>query len=80
MERWWNEGGVDMDNLTEVECGTLILALIKCHILGNAVDAELPVSLNKKNFGFPKMTEDEVNELVVKLDGLGKIAWLREGR
>jgi hypothetical protein len=66
--------------LTEKEINTLMLAIIKCNILQTIIDAGLPVTLNRGNFGFPDLTDEEVMATLSKLHALSHIAWLKETR
>jgi len=65
-------------NLTEEECGTAFLAIIKCCLIRDWLKAGLTVTLNKKNFGFPETDINDELVLLGKLDKLAKIAYLRE--
>lgn len=66
--------------LTEKDCSTLMLALVKVRILYNAAKAGLDVKITPKNFGFPEMTDEEEWELVQKLYANSQIEWLKETR
>ena len=71
---------MDNNELTERECSICMSALVKCCILEGYLNAGLPVTLTKKNFGFPEMTSDEEEALVQKLHDYAQIAWLKERR
>jgi hypothetical protein len=82
-----------MTELTETDYGTLALALGKCRLMQDFTkDGDFKLCLiAKKNipligtlltmvppFGFPEMSDDEMHDLVQKLDELQKIAWFKE--
>lgn len=67
--------------LTSKECGTLALAFIKIMLINDWVKHGLPVTLTTKTFHFPDdITPDEELELIMKLDRLQQLAWLRENK
>jgi hypothetical protein len=70
---------VDDIRLTEEDYHICMSAVIKCHLLRTYVDAGIELNpLNKKNFGFHKMTDDEEQVLLEKLYKNGERAWLED--
>ena len=64
--------------LTDVEYNICLLAVMKCNLLWKLVKAEVQmVPLTKKNFGFPDLTEEELESLTEKLSQNSELAWLR---
>jgi hypothetical protein len=67
--------------LTEVEYNICMLAVMKCNLLWKFVKAEVQmVPLTKRNFGFPDLTEEELDTLIEKLYKNSELAWLRSQR
>jgi len=83
--------------LTETDCGTLALALMKCRFLNGMVDdgkfklcvisqehikeaAQKGYLTMVLPFGFPEMGDEEISELMQKLQDMQSIAWLKGQR
>ena len=67
--------------LTEVECNICMLAVMKCNLLWKFVKTEVQmVPLTTRNFGFPDLTEEELDTLIEKLHKNSELAWLRSQR
>jgi hypothetical protein len=72
---------MDID-LRSDEWGTLLLLLLKCELLNDAVQAGLPVTLTKDNFKFPDGFSDKsaVRSIAQKIYHNESLAWLKEQR
>jgi len=65
--------------LTQVEYNICMMAVMKCNLLWRLVKADVQmVPLTKKNFGFPDLTEEEIETLTEKLYKNSELAWLRD--
>jgi phage terminase Nu1 subunit (DNA packaging protein) len=65
--------------LTEVEYNICLMAVRKCNFLWRCVKADVQmVPLTKKNFGFPDLTNEELDNLTEKLYKNSELAWLRD--
>jgi hypothetical protein len=64
--------------LTEVEYNICLMAVLKCNLLHEITKSNLPmVPLTTKNFGFPDLTDEELDTLTNKLCKNSELAWLK---
>lgn len=67
-----------MEELTEVEYNICLMAVMKCNLLWKVVKADVQmVPLTKRNFGFPDLTDEELETLANKLCEHSQLAWLK---